>query len=84
MRKVLIFFMLTLFSSVGLANTKTGNLYVGYKTVNFTGKSIQAMVVSDQIPAPTLHFKEGDKVVLIVHNQLNTGTTIHWHGLLLP
>lgn len=60
------------------------NLTVGYKTVNFTGIPAQAIAVNNQIPAPTLHFKEGDQVTINVYNHLNVGTSVHWHGLLVP
>ncbi|MBS0271891.1 MAG: copper resistance system multicopper oxidase [Proteobacteria bacterium] len=60
------------------------DLNVGYKTVGFAGKCVEALAVNNQIPAPTLHFKEGDQVTINVHNHLQEGTTIHWHGILLP
>jgi CopA family copper-resistance protein len=60
------------------------NLTVAYKTVNFAGKSVKAIAVNDQIPGPILHFKQGDDVTINVYNHLNKGTTIHWHGLLVP
>jgi CopA family copper-resistance protein len=60
------------------------DLNVGYKIVDFTGKCVEALAVNNQIPAPTLHFKEGDQVTINVHNHLQEGTTIHWHGILLP
>jgi CopA family copper-resistance protein len=57
---------------------------VSYKTVNFSGKMIKAIVANNQIPAPTLHFKEGDHVTINVYNQLDEETAIHWHGMLVP
>ncbi|HAT1868130.1 TPA: multicopper oxidase domain-containing protein [Legionella pneumophila] len=60
------------------------NLVVAYKTVNFAGKPRRAIAVNGQIPAPTLHFKEGDDVTINVYNHLDEGTSIHWHGLLVP
>jgi len=60
------------------------NLIISYKTVNFTGTPAQAIAVNNQIPAPTLHFKEGDEVTINVYNHLNVGTSLHWHGLLVP
>ncbi len=66
------------------AENKVINLTVDYKTVDFTGKKVQAIAVNNQIPGPTLHFKEGDHVTINVHNHLKTGTAIHWHGILLP
>ncbi|HEV2613429.1 MAG TPA: multicopper oxidase domain-containing protein [Gammaproteobacteria bacterium] len=82
--KTLILLILLTWSSVIFAENRTVNLDVGYKTVNFTGKSVQAIAVNNQIPGPTLHFKDGDHVVINVFNHLDTGTTMHWHGLLVP
>lgn len=77
-----------LLSVIGLAQAFAANdivnLTVGYKTVDFTGKAVQALAINDQIPGPTLHFKEGDTVTINVYNHLKEGTTIHWHGLIVP
>lgn len=67
-----------------LASDRTINLVVSYKRVNFTGKYRKAIAVNDQIPAPTLHFKQGDHVTINVYNHLDRGTSIHWHGILVP
>jgi CopA family copper-resistance protein len=66
------------------AADRTVNLTVGYKTVYFAGKTIKAIAVNNQIPAPTLYFKEGDHVTINVYNRLDEETAIHWHGLLVP
>jgi len=81
--KVLLILSLFWVSDTFAAN-RIVNLVVGYKTVDFTGKSVQAIAVNNQIPAPTLHFKEGDNVTINVYNHLDKGTAIHWHGLLVP
>ncbi|HCR49498.1 MAG TPA: copper oxidase [Bacteroidetes bacterium] len=60
------------------------DLYVGEKMVNFTGKNVTAMVINNQLPAPTLTFTEGDIAEIYVHNTLREETMLHWHGLLLP
>lgn len=70
-------------SNVYAAN-RIVNLIVSYKTVNFAGKYRKAIAVNNQIPAPTLHFKEGDKVTINVYNHLNKETAVHWHGVLVP
>lgn len=44
----------------------------------------RALTINRQIPGPTLRFKEGDTVTIIVHNQLDKETAIHWHGMILP
>jgi FtsP/CotA-like multicopper oxidase with cupredoxin domain len=66
------------------AENRTVNLDVDYKMVNFSGKSMQAIAVNNQIPGPTLHFKQGDRVTINVHNHLKEPTSIHWHGILVP
>ena len=80
--------MIFLLSFLGISNAfaanRTINLAVGYKTVNFAGKCEKAIAVNNQIPAPTLHFKEGDHVTINVCNHLDKGTTIHWHGVFVP
>ncbi len=60
------------------------NLDIGYKSVDFAGQVKKALAVNNQIPGPTLHFKEGDHVTINVHNHLDKGTALHWHGLLVP
>lgn len=82
---VLFLFVFLIFVSISIfASTRIIHLTVAYKTVDFTGKKAQAIAVNNQIPAPTLHFKEGDHVVITVTNHLNEGTIIHWHGILVP
>lgn len=36
------------------------------------------------MPGPMIEAVEGDRVRIIVHNNLPEGTTVHWHGLELP
>ena len=42
------------------------------------------MAINGQIPAPALHFTEGEDVTINVTNKMDTDTSIHWHGILLP
>lgn len=80
-----LFILLHLFFITnGFAAERIVNLHVAYKTVNFAGRSMKAIAVNNQIPAPTLHFKEGDHVTINVYNHLDKETAIHWHGLLVP
>ncbi|AUH73072.1 multicopper oxidase domain-containing protein [Legionella sainthelensi] len=78
------FFLFAFFISSTIAANRVINLEVGYKTVCFAKQSKQAIAVNQQVPAPTLHFKEGDHVTINVSNHLDKGTAIHWHGLLVP
>ncbi|MDD2724934.1 MAG: copper resistance system multicopper oxidase [Methylovulum sp.] len=59
-------------------------LTIAETPVNFTGVTRTATTVNGSIPAPTLHWREGDTVTLTVINQLQETTSIHWHGLILP
>ncbi len=60
------------------------DLYVNDTTINYSGKNKHAIAINGQIPAPALTFTEGDTAEIYVHNMLNVGTTIHWHGVFLP
>jgi FtsP/CotA-like multicopper oxidase with cupredoxin domain/uncharacterized protein involved in copper resistance len=66
------------------AKIRVINLTVAYKRVNFTATPARGIAVNNQIPGPTLHLEEGEPVIINVHNQLDVGTSIHWHGLLVP
>ncbi len=82
----IIIFVLFLF----LANKSIGqkvvryDLYVKDTIVSFTGKDKHAIAVNGQIPMPTLTFTEGDIAEIYVHNEMEVGTSLHWHGLFLP
>ena len=60
------------------------DLGIGYREVNFTGKTRQATVVNGELPAPVLRWKQGEDVTLRVTNNLAVDSSIHWHGIILP
>jgi len=37
-----------------------------------------------KVPGPTLRLRQGEPVRITVMNQLEQGTTVHWHGIRLP
>lgn len=39
---------------------------------------------NEQIPGPTLRFREGDKTRVYFTNNLDEPSSIHWHGLIVP
>jgi multicopper oxidase len=39
------------------------------------------ILVNDSLPGPTIRVREGDTVVVRLHNDLPEPTTIHWHGM---
>jgi CopA family copper-resistance protein len=83
-KKILAIFFGLLFITNAFAADRIVNLVIGYKTVNFAGKPRKAITANDQIPAPSLHFKEGDHVTINVYNKLDQETAVHWHGIILP
>ena len=60
------------------------DLRIGETPMNFTGRPNVAFTVNGSVPAPTLHWKEGETVTLRVANTLDEDASIHWHGILLP
>ncbi len=64
--------------------TRQLHLVIDYKTINITGRRVQAITVNDSLPGPTLRWQEGDTVDVTVHNRLPVMSAIHWHGLILP
>ena len=60
------------------------DLYITDTLVDYSGKTKRAIAVNGQIPMPTLTFMEGDTAEIVVHNQLNESTSLHWHGVYLP
>ncbi len=60
------------------------DLTVDEAMVNYTGKPRIATVINGSLPAPVLHFKEGETVTIRVTNRLKEQSSIHWHGILLP
>ncbi len=60
------------------------DLTIGETPVNFTGKARRATTINGSLPAPTLHWREGDEITLRVRNTLREISSIHWHGILLP
>ncbi|MDZ4759043.1 MAG: multicopper oxidase domain-containing protein [Bacteroidota bacterium] len=60
------------------------DLYIRDTTVNFAGIIKRAIAVNGQIPMPTLTFTEGDTAEILVHNEMDEETSLHWHGIFLP
>ena len=59
-------------------------LTIGQLPVRITDRQRVAVAVNGSLPAPVLHWQEGETVTLRVTNQLTEPTSIHWHGILLP
>ncbi len=85
-KKMLPVNLALLFSISNVSGQKTVryDLYVRDTLVNFTGKLKRAIAVNGQIPMPALVFTEGDTAEIMVHNELNENTALHWHGVFVP
>ncbi|OVE79874.1 hypothetical protein BVY02_02065, partial [bacterium J17] len=57
---------------------------IAEEEMNFTDNPVKALTVNGSIPAPTLELQEGHVARIHVQNELDTETSIHWHGILLP
>lgn len=48
------------------------------------GQTVEAWAYNDQIPGPQIRVKEGERVRVILKNELPESTVIHFHGLSIP
>jgi manganese oxidase len=48
------------------------------------GQMVKAMAYNGQVPGPQIRVREGDRVRVVLKNQLTQSTAIHFHGLELP
>ena len=48
------------------------------------GKVVEAFAYNGMVPGPQLRAEVGDKIRIILHNELPEPTTIHSHGLFVP
>ncbi len=48
------------------------------------GRVVDAMSYNGQVPGPTLAVDMGDRVRVVLHNELPVSTSIHFHGIRTP
>jgi FtsP/CotA-like multicopper oxidase with cupredoxin domain len=48
------------------------------------GRKVDAWTFNGTVPGPTIRVNPGDKVKVILHNELPESTAIHFHGLITP
>ena len=48
------------------------------------GKIVKAWTYNGVVPAPMIKVDVGDKVRIVLHNELPESTTIHFHGVRVP
>jgi len=45
---------------------------------------VSTTLYNNQFPGPLLRFREGQRVVVDVHNDTDTPELVHWHGQMIP
>jgi len=45
---------------------------------------VSTALYNGQFPGPLLRFKEGQQVIVDIHNDTDTPELVHWHGQMLP
>lgn len=48
------------------------------------GKTVDAWAYNGVVPGPTIRVSTGDRIRIVLHNQLPESTVIHFHGLEVP
>jgi FtsP/CotA-like multicopper oxidase with cupredoxin domain len=48
------------------------------------GVTTDAVTFNGTVPGPTIRVTEGDTVEVVVRNELDESTSVHWHGLHVP
>ena len=48
------------------------------------GVQTEAVTFNGTVPGPTIRVTEGDTIEIVVRNELDEPTSIHWHGLHVP
>ena len=60
------------------------DLVIGETPLSIAGRMARPVTINGTVPGPLLRYREGDDVIIRVHNRLREDTSIHWHGLLVP
>ena len=60
------------------------NLNIQETNLTINGQDAKAITVNNNIPGSLIRLKEGQKATIEVTNNLDTDTSIHWHGIILP
>jgi FtsP/CotA-like multicopper oxidase with cupredoxin domain len=59
-------------------------LTADHHTYTVHGHEMQGYAYNQVVPGPTIRAKVGDKLIIDLTNNLDTATTIHWHGVDVP
>lgn len=73
-----------LFAPNAPTRADTYHLAISEHKIDLIGAEQTAILADASLPAPTLHWREGEIVTLEVENRLHETTSLHWHGIILP
>ena len=59
-------------------------LRIARETMRVDGRPSRAIGINGSAPGPLIRLREGQDVAIHVVNALDTDTSLHWHGLLVP
>ena len=71
-------------SEMRVGGERVGDLVIDRTSIEVDGRLGSAITINGTVPGPILRFREGETVTLRVTNRLDTDTSIHWHGVLVP
>ena len=81
-KNISIFCILAGAATLSWAEQREFNLSIEEVTVEVApGFSNKVFAFNGQVPAPLIHVKEGDDVMVHVANNTTLPHTIHWHGV---
>jgi len=60
------------------------NRFVGAAHAHYVAKQVRVWGFNGTSPGPTIECHEGDRIRVILKNELPEPTSIHWHGLEVP
>lgn len=81
---LMAFFLICLCFYHSLSPAGTYHLAIAKHSINLIGEKQPAILANGTLPAPTLHWREGEFITLNVTNNMTEVTSLHWHGILLP
>ncbi len=80
----IIFVMVSFSPTFSFGALREYHLTIALQDITIRDKSAVGMTINGTIPGPTLRFEQGDLARIHVTNTLSVGSSIHWHGLLVP
>jgi FtsP/CotA-like multicopper oxidase with cupredoxin domain len=61
--------------------TRTYDFTISKMIISPDGVNRSAIAVNGAFPGPTIEANWGDWISVTVHNSMEEGTALHWHGM---